>query len=181
MFGGGALRRRPRSSTEPSWMFGSTGSLDVPPGSWPICSGTCVTVDNLEKHEDCWVVCVRRLLSARRCRRGGAPLRSQPRVARAERGRERRHRRRCSAHTRAFPSARVITSSAVSVLTTCDSAVVVLGLWFVYQFLAGFLASAWSTTGHGVAWWAHIGGFVFGGLTFWLFAAGRPRSRATVG
>ncbi|HYM80275.1 MAG TPA: rhomboid family intramembrane serine protease [Candidatus Limnocylindria bacterium] len=86
------------------------------------------------------------------------------------------------AYAFAFPSAKVITLVPLFPFFQIMAipAVVMLGLWFVYQFLAGFLTSAWSSTGHGVAWWAHIGGFAFGGLTFWLFAAGRPRSRATV-
>jgi len=36
---------------------------------------------------------------------------------------------------------------------------VVLGLWFLYQVLMSFLGSA---TGGGVAWLAHVGGFIFG-------------------
>ncbi len=42
-------------------------------------------------------------------------------------------------------------------------AVAVLGFWFVIQFFSG--AAAFTSTtdaGGGVAWWAHIGGFVFG-------------------
>ena len=41
------------------------------------------------------------------------------------------------------------------------SALLVLGLWFVFQFFSGALSLAWSAHG-GTAWWAHIGGFVFG-------------------
>lgn len=40
-------------------------------------------------------------------------------------------------------------------------AVLVLGLWFVTQFFSG-LGSMVSTAQGGVAYWAHIGGFVFG-------------------
>ena len=39
-------------------------------------------------------------------------------------------------------------------------AIIVLGLWFVLQFFSGMLSAG--RTGGGVAWWAHIGGFVFG-------------------
>ncbi len=54
-------------------------------------------------------------------------------------------------------------------------AIVVLGLWFVLQFLSGLVGDG---AGGGVAWWAHIGGFVFGvGLAF-LF--GRRRSPSQV-
>jgi membrane associated rhomboid family serine protease len=38
---------------------------------------------------------------------------------------------------------------------------VVLGLWFVYQI---FMSMVGSSTGGGVAWMAHVGGFVFGWL-----------------
>lgn len=40
-----------------------------------------------------------------------------------------------------------------------------LGVWFAMQFFNGAFAIG-STTSGGVAWWAHIGGFVVG----WLFA-----------
>jgi membrane associated rhomboid family serine protease len=46
-------------------------------------------------------------------------------------------------------------------------AFVFLGIWFVFQFLSAAGTSAQTT---GIAWWAHIGGFVFGmvSLTFFL-------------
>jgi membrane associated rhomboid family serine protease len=51
-------------------------------------------------------------------------------------------------------------------------ALVVLGLWIVVQFAAGFLTLG-APGGGGVAWFAHIGGFVAGiGLLFLM----RPRS-----
>ena len=63
------------------------------------------------------------------------------------------------------------------------SALVMLGLWFVMQFLSGIAALSGGTaqTG-GVAVWAHIGGFVAGALVG-LFMRGRAgpamaRSRA---
>ena len=38
-----------------------------------------------------------------------------------------------------------------------------LGLWFVLQFVQGYLASGMAdAAGGGVAWWAHAGGFVVG-------------------
>ena len=45
-----------------------------------------------------------------------------------------------------------------------------LGFWFVMQFLYGTasLASATPNSG-GVAWWAHVGGFVIGMLLVGLF------------
>ncbi len=43
-----------------------------------------------------------------------------------------------------------------------------LGIWFLMQFYQG-TASIASMASGGVAWWAHIGGFLAGlGVTFWL-------------
>ncbi|MDX1711443.1 MAG: rhomboid family intramembrane serine protease [Rhodovibrionaceae bacterium] len=46
-------------------------------------------------------------------------------------------------------------------------ALIVLGLWFVFQLLSG--VSAGAGTGGGVAFWAHIGGFVAGMALIFLF------------
>ncbi len=53
-----------------------------------------------------------------------------------------------------------------------------LGVWFLSQLLNG----AFALTGDmfqsgGVAWWAHIGGFIVGVILVKLFAARRPPSR----
>jgi hypothetical protein len=50
-------------------------------------------------------------------------------------------------------------------------AVLLLGLWLLFQFVGGTLAQA--GPGGGVAWWAHVGGFVFGMAAIRL--AGRRR------
>jgi membrane associated rhomboid family serine protease len=57
-------------------------------------------------------------------------------------------------------------------------AFVFLGIWFVSQLYSGLLAlgseaSQWG----GVAWWAHIGGFLFGLLVSRLFTIGRRPQR----
>jgi membrane associated rhomboid family serine protease len=52
-----------------------------------------------------------------------------------------------------------------------------LGIYFVMQALVGGLSFLSPEQGGGVAYFAHIGGIVFGILTIRLFAAGRPRSR----
>jgi len=41
-------------------------------------------------------------------------------------------------------------------------AVVYLGVWFVIQFFNGVLSLTGAGNFGGVAWWAHIGGFIFG-------------------
>lgn len=48
-------------------------------------------------------------------------------------------------------------------------AIVVLGLWFVMQIFSGVGSMMAQGRGGGVAYWAHIGGFVFGLLIGFLF------------
>jgi len=55
-------------------------------------------------------------------------------------------------------------------------ALVYLGLWFLMQLFNGTLALAVATfQGGGVAWWAHIGGFVTGVALVKLFEPRRHR------
>ena len=68
-----------------------------------------------------------------------------------------------------YPQARVLTLVFVFLLPI--PAVVVLGSWFLMQFLAGINALGTSASG-GVALWAHIGGFLLGML---LTAVARRR------
>ncbi len=58
-----------------------------------------------------------------------------------------------------YPRARVLT--LVFVFLIPIPAVIILGYWFLLQFLAGISALGASASG-GVAWWAHIGGFLLG-------------------
>jgi membrane associated rhomboid family serine protease len=54
-----------------------------------------------------------------------------------------------------------------------------LGFWFVLQFLQGALSLAAQPQGGGVAWFAHIGGFVTGvAVAWWIRARGRLRQPA---
>jgi membrane associated rhomboid family serine protease len=78
----------------------------------------------------------------------------------------------------AFPRARVLTLVPLFVFIQFVwlPAVLVLGLWFFYQFFSGALSLSYGATG-GVAWWAHIGGFVFG-LVAMRAVGGRPRRPA---
>lgn len=55
-------------------------------------------------------------------------------------------------------------------------ALVMLGLWFFTQFTNGLAALAVTEATGGVAWWAHIGGFVAGVLLVSVFRR-RPRAR----
>ena len=72
-----------------------------------------------------------------------------------------------------FPKARVNVLVPIFIIFTVIqlSAVTVLSLWFLYQFLIG--RQAWSGATE-VAWMAHVGGFVFGFVAI-LLAGGRPQ------
>jgi rhomboid family protein len=61
-----------------------------------------------------------------------------------------------------FPKARVITLVPFFPFFQVIPlpAMFMLGVWFVFQFVAGALTVG--QQGGGVAWWAHIGGFLFG-------------------
>ncbi|HWS71454.1 MAG TPA: rhomboid family intramembrane serine protease, partial [Thermoanaerobaculia bacterium] len=57
-------------------------------------------------------------------------------------------------------------------------ALVFLPLWFAMQFFNGFLslaAARGTTEVAGVAWWAHVGGFVFGALAALAFRRARRK------
>jgi membrane associated rhomboid family serine protease len=72
-----------------------------------------------------------------------------------------------------FPRARVVTVIFIVFFFTILElpALIVLGLWFVQQALFGYFDLAQpSGGGGGVAYFAHIGGFVFGLLAIKLFA-----------
>lgn len=53
-------------------------------------------------------------------------------------------------------------------------ALLVLGFWIVIQFINGVLGKGFMNQG-GVAWFAHIGGFVFGVLMIKIFLIGKSR------
>lgn len=74
-----------------------------------------------------------------------------------------------------FPSARVVTLVPIIFLLTVIEvpAVLFIGFWFVTQLFSG-LASLGAV--EGVAWWAHIGGFVIG-LVLSPFFLRRPPPR----
>ena len=75
-----------------------------------------------------------------------------------------------------YPRARVMTLIPFFpfIQVVALPAIIVLSLWFVYQALSGFLSLG--ATGGGVAWWAHIGGFVFGVVAIKLLDR-RPKRR----
>jgi membrane associated rhomboid family serine protease len=77
-----------------------------------------------------------------------------------------------------FPNARITTLIPLLFFfwSVQLPAVLVLGYWFLIQFVTGFemLAIQSATHGSGVAWWAHVGGFIVGMV---LCLALRPRRR----
>ncbi len=79
-----------------------------------------------------------------------------------------------------FPRARVVTLIFIVFFFTIVElpALLILGFWFIQQALFGYfdLTSGGNAEG-GVAYFAHIGGFVFGLLAIKLFADERKRRR----
>jgi len=77
-----------------------------------------------------------------------------------------------------FPYSRVLTLVFLGFLITTIrlAAPWFLGFWFVIQALSGLLSLGMPQTG-GVAWWAHIGGFVVGFGIGWLFKGGKRGRR----
>ena len=71
-----------------------------------------------------------------------------------------------------YPRARVVTLIIIIVFITLIElpALLVLGLWFLMQLYYGSSELAQPVGGGGVAYWAHIGGFVFGLLLVKLLA-----------
>jgi membrane associated rhomboid family serine protease len=58
-----------------------------------------------------------------------------------------------------YPGSRVLT--LVFIFLVPIPAIVILGYWFVLQFLSA-VTSYGAVASGGVAWWAHVGGFVLG-------------------
>jgi hypothetical protein len=77
-----------------------------------------------------------------------------------------------------FPRARVVTLLPIFIFFTVVEipAYIFLGIWFLIQFFSGALAlGRTDALSGGVAWWAHIGGFLVGMILIKLMA---PRGAA---
>ena len=72
-----------------------------------------------------------------------------------------------------YPRARILT--LVFIFLVPIPAVIILGYWFVLQFLAG-INSLGMTANGGVAVWAHVGGFLLG-MLITMMARGRQSTR----
>ena len=71
-----------------------------------------------------------------------------------------------------YPFARVLTLVPIFVFIQVIEipALIVLGFWFLMQFLNGTASLAMTSASEGgVAWWAHVGGFVIGMMLVGLF------------
>lgn len=77
-----------------------------------------------------------------------------------------------------FPQAQVRALIPLGLFTTITlvPAILMIGFWIVTQFVSVFLAGEQSAGGGGgVAYWAHIGGFIAGAILVFLF---RDRSNS---
>ncbi len=72
-----------------------------------------------------------------------------------------------------YPRSRILT--LVFIFLVPIPAVIILGFWFVLQFLAG-INSLGVTANGGVAVWAHVGGFLLG-MLITIMARGRQTTR----
>jgi membrane associated rhomboid family serine protease len=77
-----------------------------------------------------------------------------------------------------YPGARVITLIPLFILPWLVEipAIIFIGIWFLIQVFSGTQALQDSAAAGGVAYWAHIGGFVCGLLLVGLFARRTARS-----
>lgn len=75
-----------------------------------------------------------------------------------------------------FPKSRVIVMVPIFIFPVFFDflAVFYLGYWFVLQFFSGVMALTAAPEGGGIAFWAHVGGFLTGALIFALFLRPRP-------
>lgn len=78
-----------------------------------------------------------------------------------------------------FPTARVITLVPVFIFPFFFEipAIFYLGIWFVSQLFSGTLSLVSTQYYEGVAWWAHVGGFVAGMVLLPLFRKSREQYR----
>ena len=81
-----------------------------------------------------------------------------------------------------FPRARILAVFPILIypLLLEVPAVLYLGFWFLTQVLSGKMALSSPDAGGGVAWWAHVGGFLAGMLLFAFFLRPKRPPRAEV-
>ncbi len=79
-----------------------------------------------------------------------------------------------------FPRARIRSLAILGYYVTTVSipAIVYLPLWFLLQFFSGVASLGAGAGGGGVAWWAHVGGFVTGIVLVPVFSRRRGSQAA---
>jgi len=84
------------------------------------------------------------------------------------------------AYTLAFPRARLIVMVPIFIFPFFFdiAAVFFTGFWFLSQFLMGLQELASPSLNGGVAFWAHVGGFIFGLFAALIWRLTPPRGRA---
>ncbi len=82
-----------------------------------------------------------------------------------------------------YPRARILTILPLFIIIEFVEipALVYLLIWFVWQLYAGLQSRAFSSMAGGVAWWAHIGGFLFGLAAAPLLARSESPARRSNG
>lgn len=77
-----------------------------------------------------------------------------------------------------FPRARVVTLIILIIFPWFINipSVIFIAIWFILQFFSGVASLGVATSG-GVAYWAHVGGFIAGLVLVWLYF-GRLRQRS---
>lgn len=73
-----------------------------------------------------------------------------------------------------FPRAQVIVFLGLILIPIPLPAFVVIGLWFVIELFRGVGSLGVETASGGIAYFAHIGGFIAGTTLVWPFMLGRP-------
>jgi membrane associated rhomboid family serine protease len=76
-----------------------------------------------------------------------------------------------------FPHSRVLTFLPILFLPFLIEvpAVIFLGIWFATQLWSGTISSRFDEMAGGIAWWAHVGGFVAGLVFFPVFLSREAR------
>ena len=76
-----------------------------------------------------------------------------------------------------FPKAKIVLMIPIFFLPYFIqiSAFFYIGVWFLMQFFSGAISLLGPGQVGGIAWWAHVGGFVTGFFIFWMFLKRKKR------
>lgn len=73
-----------------------------------------------------------------------------------------------------FPRSRIRMIFLIFFVTFYISAIFFIGFWFIQQFMSAYYEAKLDVQSQGVAWWAHIGGFIFG-VIYGIFYRSKAR------